>query len=106
MVLSEPYTVTQDMTAMSLKEKEASQAAERLKLLQDEGQKDAEELEEAQRHFKAVSAGLSANEDGEAATLAGQMVTCKNDISRAQTEAKQVGDRFYHPILKWNRRWV
>lgn len=63
---------------------------ERLRAVQDEGQKDAEELEAAQQHFKAVSAGLSANEDGEAATLAGQMMTCKNDLSKAETEATQV----------------
>lgn len=63
---------------------------ERMRAVQEEGQKDTEELEAAQQHFKAVSAGLSANEDGEAATLAGQMMTCKNDMSKAETEATQV----------------
>lgn len=67
-----------------------AKATERLRAVQEEGRKDAEELEAAQQHFKAVSAGLSANEDGEAATLAGQMMTCKNDASKAETEAKQV----------------
>lgn len=79
-----------DKKVLSAKEGEAAKALERLKAVQEEGQKDAEELEAAQQHFKAVSAGLSANEDGEAATLAGQMMTCKNDISKAETEAKQV----------------
>lgn len=75
---------------MSAKEVEVAKAMERLKAIQEEGQKDAEALEVAQQHFKAVSAGLSSNEDGAEATLSGQMMTCKNDISKAETEAKQV----------------
>lgn len=61
-----------------------------LQTVQDEGQKDSAALEAAEQHFKAVSAGLSTNEDGEEATLAGQMMACKNDMSNANTEAKQV----------------
>lgn len=79
-----------DKKVFSAKEGEVTKAMERLKAVQEEGKKDAEELEAAQQHFKAVSAGLSANEDGEAATLAGQMMTCKNDTSKAETEATQV----------------
>lgn len=79
-----------DKKVLSAKEGEVAKAMEGLKAVQEEGQKDAEELEAAQQHFKAVSAGLSANEDGEAATLAGQMMTCKNDMSKAETEATQV----------------
>lgn len=75
---------------MSAKEVEVAKAMDRLKAVQEEGQKDAEALEAAQQHFKAVSAGLSANEDGAEATLSGQMMTCKNDTSKAETEAKQV----------------
>lgn len=73
-----------------VKEKEVSTWTEQLKTLQDEGQKDGAALEAAEQHFRAVSAGLSTNEDGEEATLAGQMMTCKNDMSKADTEAKQV----------------
>lgn len=75
---------------MAAKEREVGKVIERLKAVQEEGQKDAEALEAAQQHFKAVSAGLLANEDGEEATLAGQMLACKNDMSKAETEAKQV----------------
>lgn len=81
---------------LSAKEGEVNKVVERLKAVQEEGKKDAEELEVAQQHFKAVSAGLSANEDGEAATLAGQMMTCKNDMSKAETEAKQVTSSTKH----------
>uniref|UniRef100_A0A6Q2YST3 Structural maintenance of chromosomes protein 2 n=1 Tax=Esox lucius TaxID=8010 RepID=A0A6Q2YST3_ESOLU len=72
-----------------VKEAEVSKVAEKLCVLQDEGRQDNADLEAAQCHFKAVSAGLSTNEDGEEATLAGQMMTCKNDMSKADTEAKQ-----------------
>lgn len=73
-----------------VKEKEVSKLMEQLKVLQAEGQKESAALEAAEQHFKAVSAGLSTNEDGEEATLAGQMMACKNDMSKADTEAKQV----------------
>lgn len=73
-----------------VKEKEVSKSTEQLQALQEEGQKDSAALEAAEQHFRAVSAGLSTNEDGEEATLAGQMMTCKNDMSKADTEAKQV----------------
>lgn len=73
-----------------VKEKEVSKFTDQLQALQEEGQKDSAALEAAEQHFRAVSAGLSTNEDGEEATLAGQMMTCKNDMSKADTEAKQV----------------
>lgn len=63
---------------------------EELLAIQQRGQKENAALEVAEQHFRAVSAGLSTNEDGEEATLAGQMMTCKNEISKADTEAKQV----------------
>lgn len=75
---------------LTMKENEVSKVMEQLQALQEEGQKDSAALEAAEQHFRAVSAGLSTNEDGEEATLAGQMMTCKNEISKADTEAKQV----------------
>lgn len=79
---------------LAVKEKEVSKLAEQLQAVQEEGQKDNAAFEAAEQHFKAVSAGLSTNEDGEEATLAGQMMACKNDISKADTEAKQVSTSF------------
>lgn len=73
-----------------VKEKEVAKLTEQLQALQEEGQKDSAALDAAEQHFRAVSAGLSTNEDGEEATLAGQMMTCKNEMSKADTEAKQV----------------
>ncbi|KAM3623759.1 uncharacterized protein V6R79_015244 [Siganus canaliculatus] len=82
-------SMEEDKKMLVVKEKEVSKVTEQLQALQEEGQKDSAALEAAEQHFRAVSAGLSTNEDGEEATLAGQMMTCKNDISKADTEAKQ-----------------
>lgn len=79
-----------------VKEKEVSKLTDQLQALQEEGQKDSAAVEAAEQHFRAVSAGLSTNEDGEEATLAGQMMTCKNDMSKADTEAKQVRKGLKH----------
>uniref|UniRef100_A0A3Q3GW16 Structural maintenance of chromosomes protein n=1 Tax=Labrus bergylta TaxID=56723 RepID=A0A3Q3GW16_9LABR len=81
--------LVRDKKMLMVKEKEVSKSTEQLQALQEEGQKDSAALEAAEQHFRAVSAGLSTNEDGEEATLAGQMMTCKNDMSKADTEAKQ-----------------
>ncbi|XP_030644090.1 structural maintenance of chromosomes protein 2 [Chanos chanos] len=86
----------EDKKVLASKEAEVVKATERLQAVQEEGRKDAEELEAAQQHFRAVSAGLSANEDGAEATLAGQMMACKNDMSKADTEAKQAQMKLKH----------
>ncbi|XP_070683600.1 structural maintenance of chromosomes protein 2 [Pempheris klunzingeri] len=82
-------SMEEDKKMLVVKEKEVSKLTEQLQALQEEGQKDSAALDAAEQHFRAVSAGLSTNEDGEEATLAGQMMTCKNDMSKADTEAKQ-----------------
>ncbi|NXF45400.1 SMC2 protein, partial [Oceanites oceanicus] len=79
----------EDSKALVSKEKEVKKIKKELNDLQEASQKDASALAAAQQHFNAVSAGLSSNGDGEEATLAGQMMTCKNDISKAVTEAIQ-----------------
>ncbi|XP_009490394.1 structural maintenance of chromosomes protein 2 [Pelecanus crispus] len=82
-------SMKEDSKALASKEKEVKTAEKELNDLQEASEKDADALAAAQQHFNAVSAGLSSNDDGEEATLAGQMVTCKNEISKAVTEAKQ-----------------
>ncbi|XP_060695349.1 structural maintenance of chromosomes protein 2 [Hemiscyllium ocellatum] len=82
-------SMEEDGNAVAAKEKELKKISDELNALQETSQKDNKTLEAAQQHFNAVSAGLSSNDDGEAATLAGQMMACKNDTSRAETEAKQ-----------------
>ncbi|CAL8332184.1 unnamed protein product [Lota lota] len=82
-------SMEEDKKMVVVKEKEVAKLQEKLQALQAEGQENSAALEAAEQHFRAVSAGLSSNEDGEEATLAGQMMTCKNDMSKADTEAKQ-----------------
>ncbi|XP_066576458.1 structural maintenance of chromosomes protein 2 [Amia ocellicauda] len=86
----------EDRKVLAAKENEVKKITDKLKAIQEEGQKDNEALAAAQQHFNSVSTGLSSNEDGEAATLAGQMMTCKNDTSKADTEAKQAQMKLKH----------
>ncbi|NXG01404.1 SMC2 protein, partial [Sakesphorus luctuosus] len=78
-----------DSKALASKEQEVKKMEKVLNALREESEKDADALAAAQKHFNAVSAGLSSNNTGEEATLSGQMMTCKNEISKAETEAKQ-----------------
>ncbi|NXY77081.1 SMC2 protein, partial [Glareola pratincola] len=82
-------SMQEDSKALVSKEKEVKKIEAELNALQEASEKDADALVAAQQHFNAVSAGLSSNDDGEAATLAGQMMACKNEISKAVTETKQ-----------------
>ncbi|KAM6289424.1 structural maintenance of chromosomes protein 2 [Aegotheles albertisi] len=82
-------SMEKDSKALVSKEKEAKKIEKELNALQEASEKDANALAAAQQLFNAVSAGLSSNDNGEEATLAGQMMTCKNEISKAVTEAKQ-----------------
>ncbi|XP_068782769.1 structural maintenance of chromosomes protein 2 [Struthio camelus] len=82
-------SMEEDSKALVSKEKEVKKMQEELNALQEASKKDADALAVAQKHFNAMSAGLSSNDDGEEATLAEQMMICKNDISKAVTEAKQ-----------------
>ncbi|XP_077107027.1 structural maintenance of chromosomes protein 2 isoform X1 [Ranitomeya variabilis] len=89
-------SMEEDAKALTNKEKEIKKITDSFSTLQETSQKDTEAFTAAQQHFNAVSAGLSSNEDGEEATLAGQMMTCKNDISKAETEAKQAQLKLKH----------
>ncbi|XP_014811914.1 PREDICTED: structural maintenance of chromosomes protein 2 [Calidris pugnax] len=82
-------SMQEDTKALVSKEKEVKKIETELQALEEASEKDAGALAAAQQHFNAVSAGLSSNDDGEAATLAGQMMACKSEISKAVTEAKQ-----------------
>ncbi|NXD27829.1 SMC2 protein, partial [Spelaeornis formosus] len=78
-----------DSKALVSKEKEVKNLEKNINVLLEESEKDAHTLAVAQQHFNAVSAGLSSNTDGEEATLSEQIMICKNEISKAVTEAKQ-----------------
>ncbi|KAL8203024.1 UNVERIFIED_CONTAM: Structural maintenance of chromosomes protein 2 [Gekko kuhli] len=86
----------EDSKALVAKEKEIKKITDALSALQEASNTDIVALAAAEKHFKAVSAGLSSSEDGEDATLAGQMMACKNNISKAETEAKQAQMKLRH----------
>ncbi|XP_053909411.1 structural maintenance of chromosomes protein 2 [Cuculus canorus] len=82
-------SMQEDSKALVSKEKERKKIEEELSALQQASGEDAGALAAAQQHFNAVSAGLSSNDNGKEATLSEQMMTCKIEISKAVTEAKQ-----------------
>lgn len=89
-------SMEEDSKTLAAKEKEMKKITDGFGALQEASQKDAEALAAAQQHFNAVSAGLSSNDDGVEATLAEQMMICKNEMSKAETEAKQAQMKLKH----------
>lgn len=75
--------------ALVSKEKDMSKLGQELEKLQAQSTTDQANHDSAQKHYQAVSAGLSSNTDGEAASLNDQLMTAKNEISVAETETKQ-----------------
>ncbi|XP_032532513.1 structural maintenance of chromosomes protein 2 [Chiroxiphia lanceolata] len=78
-----------DSKALVSKEQELKKKEKELNALQEESEKDADALSRAQKHFNALSAGVSNNNNGEEASLSEQMMICKNEISKAVTDTKQ-----------------
>ncbi|XP_077981159.1 structural maintenance of chromosomes protein 2-like [Glandiceps talaboti] len=79
----------EDQGTLKAKEKEVEKINSGFVKLQEKSQSDAAAVTAAQKHFHAVSAGLSSNDDGEDKTLADQMMDAKNQISEAETKTKQ-----------------
>ena len=59
---------------MAARQKDLDKMAQRIQEVKDASEKDAADYAAAQKHFQAVSSGLSANDDGEAATLNEQLL--------------------------------
>ncbi|XP_009068602.1 PREDICTED: structural maintenance of chromosomes protein 2, partial [Acanthisitta chloris] len=81
--------IQKDSMVYVSKEKVLKKMEEELSALQEESKKDADDLAAAEKHFHSVSAGLSSSNNEEEATLSEQMIICKNEIGKAETEAKQ-----------------
>ncbi|NXP08052.1 SMC2 protein, partial [Thinocorus orbignyianus] len=82
--------------ALVSKEKAVKKAETELRALEEANEKDADALAAAEQHFNALSAGLSNSGNGEPATVSEQMMTCKSEISKAVTEAKQIQIKLNH----------
>ncbi len=59
---------------MKAKAKEISKQEDSLKKLEERSKEDTDAVDAAQKHFHAVSAGLSSNTDGEDKTLTDQLM--------------------------------
>ncbi|XP_067137577.1 structural maintenance of chromosomes protein 2 [Centruroides vittatus] len=86
----------EDTSTLKNKEKEMEKLLTKFLQLQETSKKDAEAVQAAQKHFQAVSAGLSSNAEGEEATLADQLMTAKKDMAKAETESKQAEMKLKH----------
>ena len=60
---------------MSAREKDLATVNGQLTMLRDQSERDEEASRAAQKHFHAVSAGLSSNAHGEDATLSEQLIS-------------------------------
>ncbi|NXJ67109.1 SMC2 protein, partial [Rostratula benghalensis] len=97
-------SMQEDYKTLMLKEEEVKKIERELHALEEQSEKDAVALAAVQRDFNAVSAGLSSNDDGEAATLAGQLMTCKSELSKTETEIKQTLIKFNYATEALNRK--
>ncbi|XP_077867621.1 structural maintenance of chromosomes protein 2-like [Saccoglossus kowalevskii] len=86
----------EDQATLKSKEKEIEKFDSNFSKLQEKSKADADAVSAAQKHFHAVSAGLSSNDDGEDRTLADQMIDAKNQISEAETSVKQAHMKLKH----------
>uniref|UniRef100_A0A1Q3EXC9 Structural maintenance of chromosomes protein n=1 Tax=Culex tarsalis TaxID=7177 RepID=A0A1Q3EXC9_CULTA len=82
-------SIKDDETALGKKEAEMQRTGDMFQSLKDADEADAKAFADAQKRFEAVSAGLSTNEDGEAATLQDQLMAAKQKAAESATAIKQ-----------------
>ncbi|CAN8004450.1 unnamed protein product [Ixodes hexagonus] len=79
----------EDNAALVSKQKQAEKLQATLGALEESSQRDAEAVAAANKHFRAVTAGLSSNADGEEATITEQLRAAKSDIAESATAMRQ-----------------
>nr|XP_029731204.1 structural maintenance of chromosomes protein 2-like [Aedes albopictus] len=82
-------SIRDDENALQKKEAEMQRTGDMFQSLKDADEADAKAFTDAQKRFEAVSAGLSTNEDGEAATLQDQLMAAKQKAAESATSIKQ-----------------
>ncbi|XP_053685055.1 structural maintenance of chromosomes protein 2 [Sabethes cyaneus] len=82
-------SIKDDEAALDKKEAEMQRTGDMFQSLKDANEADAKAFDDAQKRFEAVSAGLSTNEDGEAATLQDQLMAAKQKTAESATAIKQ-----------------
>ncbi|XP_072173354.1 structural maintenance of chromosomes protein 2-like [Diadema setosum] len=79
----------EDQATLKAKEKEIEKLSGGYAKLEEKCKQQQEGVAAAQKHFQAVSAGLSSSDDGEDKTLADQLMACKSEMKAAETNLKQ-----------------
>ena len=69
------HFILQNTKAVTGRDKDLEKLAADLKKLEDQSTADQEAHVTAQKHYQAVTAGLSSNEEGQAATLNDQLMS-------------------------------
>ncbi|XP_063962913.1 structural maintenance of chromosomes protein 2-like [Lytechinus pictus] len=80
---------TEDQATLKAKEKDIEKLSGSFTKLEEKCKENQEGVVQAQKHYQAVSAGLSSSDDGEDKTLADQLMTCKAEMKAAETNLKQ-----------------
>lgn len=88
--------VAQDEAALSQKEKELEKVGELFKSLKEKCDRDLELYAAAQERFEKVSAGFLLGENGESATLEQQLMSAKQNLTKARTEMERCEMRLKH----------
>lgn len=96
--------ITEDKSALVLKEKELEKVGGLFHNLKEMCQKDTKAVLEAQEKYQKVSAGLLESEDGENATLEQQLINAKQNMTQAQTELKQCEMTLNHNRQQLNKK--
>ncbi|XP_060524474.1 structural maintenance of chromosomes protein 2 [Cylas formicarius] len=81
--------LTNNEKALKLKEGELSQVQDLFENLKENDRKDREAFALSEKKYEALCAGMEVNDEGEAETLAEQLIKAREDASRASTESKQ-----------------
>lgn len=92
--------LTKNITDHTATIKGRDQALEKLakefECLHTQSSTDQEAHSAAQQHYHSVSAGLSTNDDGQAASLNAQLKTAESEISNAETDGKNATMKLKH----------
>ncbi|XP_033637022.1 structural maintenance of chromosomes protein 2-like [Asterias rubens] len=79
----------EDQATLKGKEKDINKNSANFEKVEASFKENTEAVAAAQKHLQAVSSGLSSSEDGEAKTLADQLMACKDGMNSAETDLKQ-----------------
>ncbi|XP_014675527.1 PREDICTED: structural maintenance of chromosomes protein 2-like [Priapulus caudatus] len=87
---------TEDTSSKQAKMKEMDKLMDGYNKVKQQSEADQAAHAAAQKLYRDVSAGLSSNDDGDAATIAEQLITAQQAVSQAETDTKQATMKLKH----------